>query len=918
MFKSLKINFILFFVFFLLLQPSTTFAIDSCSIVSGCPTGDAALGVNFSGIQPSDLSAGLFAVTASNPSGTNTCSYGSGTAGNNGSCNAFYNSSTGNIECIIQHLDCRNNPFSLTVSAPSGYSCSVSPTSTNLFNCSNNLPISVSCTPPASDIATCVSYSVNSGNTIYTNSTVPAQVRMQNNGNQTWTSAANYKLGSTNPLDNITWGLSRVSLPTTVSPGGIATFNFNVLTPSSPGNYIFGWGMVKDGAYWLTGATCTPGFQVLAPPPSAPSNLSASCPSPGNLATVSWTNGSGATSHNVRINNTANGWSGICSSLFPGDFCLENTSSPRSFSSTAGAGYTWWVEACNSSGCTPSTGPNFSCAAALPPTVTTNPATSVFQTTATLNSTINPNGSATTSWFRYSNSSPGASCNDFFGTRVPASGGNSKGSGTSNVTDSQNISALSVGTTYYFCALAASTAGTTANSNVQQFITIPDVIFSASPNPINSGSSTTLTWNIIGSATSCTVSNGGIPTITSGSWSGTLTGSDVLPGSHSRPITMTSSTSANRSFDIYCSNSSGSSAVRTQVVTVNPVGIPPAPTVSTPACINAGYTGSGVNISWSNSGVTWVDIDDDSGFAQPYYHKAVSGVFSTTAPTGFNAFPSGGSLSLNPNTNYSVRTYNGSQNSGVNSFNIPSCAQPDLIVDSLSPTSAVLGNSVTFSGRVVNSSSTASGASSTRLRFASIAGGGLDTTPANQSVGALAAGGTQTASWASVWTAAGVGNHAYEICADTPISTVAESNEANNCTSGNINVTSAPAFDYTLSNSGNITVNQGSSGSNTITRTYISGTTAGVTLSVVSGLPSGASASFTSNPCSPTCASTLTISTLSTTPVGSYPISVTGSPLGVSTTPTNFTLIVTSSSSGIPWIQTTGGDVHSNTKINTQ
>jgi hypothetical protein len=89
-------------------------------------------------------------------------------------------------------------------------------------------------------------------------------------------------------------------------------------------------------------------------------------------------------------------------------------------------------------------------------------------------------------------------------------------------------------------------------------------------------------------------------------------------------------------------------------------------------------------------------------------------------------------------------------------------------------------------------------------------------------------------------------------------------------------------FDYTLSNNGDITVTQGSSGSNTITRNLVSGTSQAVTLSAT-GLPSGASATFTNNPCNPTCSSALMISTSASTPAGSFPITVTGSPLSRST-----------------------------------
>jgi hypothetical protein len=90
--------------------------------------------------------------------------------------------------------------------------------------------------------------------------------------------------------------------------------------------------------------------------------------------------------------------------------------------------------------------------------VTTNAATNVAASTATLNGSANPNGDATTGWFRYAPSTPGA-CNDSFGIRAPFSGGTSLGSGTSAVSYSQAISGLTASKTYYFCAIAENTGG---------------------------------------------------------------------------------------------------------------------------------------------------------------------------------------------------------------------------------------------------------------------------------------------------------------------------------------------------------------------------------------------------------------------------------------------------------------------------
>jgi len=83
-------------------------------------------------------------------------------------------------------------------------------------------------------------------------------------------------------------------------------------------------------------------------------------------------------------------------------------------------------------------------------------------------------------------------------------------------------------------------------------------------------------------------------------------------------------------------------------------------------------------------------------------------------------------------------------------------------------------------------------------------------------------------------------------------------------------------FDFSLTNSGGITLGQGGTGSNSITANLLSGSTESVSLSCVGGLPAGASCSFSPTSASPSFASTLTINTLSTTPTGSYPITILG------------------------------------------
>ena len=66
-----------------------------------------------------------------------------------------------------------------------------------------------------------------------------------------------------------------------------------------------------------------------------------------------------------------------------------------------------------------------------------------------LNGSGNPNLDAAVGWFRYDTVDPGT-CDDTFGTRAPASGGSSLGSGSSAVAFSEAITGLAAGTTYYF------------------------------------------------------------------------------------------------------------------------------------------------------------------------------------------------------------------------------------------------------------------------------------------------------------------------------------------------------------------------------------------------------------------------------------------------------------------------------------
>jgi RHS repeat-associated protein len=133
--------------------------------------------------------------------------------------------------------------------------------------------------PSYYDAATGVSISAPS--TMAPGATAYVTVTIRNSGTTTWyPGVANpYRLGSQNPQDNTTWGVGRVELGSTVAPGGNAVFGFTITAPSTPGSYVFGWAMLREGMYWF-GGNISSSITVAVPPPVYDAQLiSASVPS---------------------------------------------------------------------------------------------------------------------------------------------------------------------------------------------------------------------------------------------------------------------------------------------------------------------------------------------------------------------------------------------------------------------------------------------------------------------------------------------------------------------------------------------------------------------------------------------------------------------------------------------------------------
>lgn len=108
-------------------------------------------------------------------------------------------------------------------------------------------------------------------------------------------------------------------------------------------------------------------------------------------------------------------------------------------------------------------------AAPSAPATTTVAADNTTDTGARLNGSANTNGLSGTGWFRYSTTDP-VTCNDTFGTRAPASNGSTLDAGTEVRNFNRTISGLTAATTYYFCAIASSSSGTSFGS-VMPFLT---------------------------------------------------------------------------------------------------------------------------------------------------------------------------------------------------------------------------------------------------------------------------------------------------------------------------------------------------------------------------------------------------------------------------------------------------------------
>jgi hypothetical protein len=131
--------------------------------------------------------------------------------------------------------------------------------------------------------------------------------------------------------------------------------------------------------------------------------------------------------------------------------------------------------------------------AAGPPRVTTDAATALSSTGATLNGTVNPNGNATTYYFEYGPTKT-------YGTKTAVV---NAGSGNAKQPVSAPVSGLTASTTYHFRLVATNPAATTTGRD-RAFKTLAPgqtgtgLSIAARPNPLVWGGATTISGQLTG------------------------------------------------------------------------------------------------------------------------------------------------------------------------------------------------------------------------------------------------------------------------------------------------------------------------------------------------------------------------------------------------------------------------------------
>ncbi len=243
-------------------------------------------------------------------------------------------------------------------------------------------------------------------------------------------------------------------------------------------------------------------------------------------------------------------------------------------------------------------GVDFTPASAVAPTVTTNPATSILATGATLNGSVNPGGASTTVSFDYGTTA-------LYGTNV--SGTPSPITGGTNTAVSAAITSLTPNQLYHF-RVDATNSVATANGSDATFTTLPTA---PTATPASSVGETGFTANWTASGDVNAPSSYTLEVATSSGFGGTIIQTD--PGLTGTNFVVTTSISGGNTYyyRVTAVGTGGSSAPSN---TISQLTLPPAPVATAPSNVIA--TAFDANWNASTSATSYrLDVATDIGFS---------------------------------------------------------------------------------------------------------------------------------------------------------------------------------------------------------------------------------------------------------------------------------------------------------------
>jgi hypothetical protein len=613
--------------------------------------------------------------------------------------------------------------------------------------------------------ATCTSMSAPSS--VVAGSSFLASVSMTNTGGTTWTSAANYNLGSQSPQDNTTWGTNRVALPSNIAPGGMANFTGYLPAPSTPGTYTFAWKMVQDGVEWF-GGTCSQQIIVTTSLPtvttSSASNISASSATSGG--TISSNGGATVTVSGIVWSTSANPTTSSYLGKTTDGWAIGGPWSDAIGGLAAGTTYHVRAYATNSAGTAYGNDVSFT---------TSSAATCTAQTinNCTLPATSS-GGSANGACVSGYTGSCNYTCSS--GTWTQNTNTCTPAAGVPSVTTSSITSISDTG----------ATSGGTIVSNGGSTVTVSGIVWSTSSNPTTASN--------LGKTTDGWASGG--------PWSDAVTGLTAGTTYHVRAYATNAAGTAYGS-DVAFTTTDSSSGTATG-------------TISAPNCtIATGASTCSTTVTWStDASVTSAQVFQDGSSIS----TALSGSKARTVGNTTSTFEL---YDRSPSPDVLLDSDNARGNcaagSGWNGTICEAGYMPDLTAGAITPSSAQAGSSVTLQATITNI-----GPLSTARSFNNFiqvanqdAGGGTITDLREVSMNTLAAGASNTTS--KSYTFPSAGTYSARACADkrnrNDSGQIDEASEGNNCTNPwtTIVVAGAPAPSVTASLSASPTsINPGS------------------------------------------------------------------------------------------------------------